>query len=75
MSNHKYNNAYDQSAFDRLYGNSDDIITSRKEVSGNNMTPEEEADYLFANGFLDVRTVSRKAVIEKITSIHKKRDY
>ena len=63
---------YPKDAYDRLYGNRD-AIKSNDVVENSDLSPEETADYLFKNGYVDPETISRKAVIEKIRELRKEK--
>ena len=72
MANHKPENernypddSYDQSAFDRLYGDGSTFVSSGKKVE-QSMTIEERARFLYDNGYIDKDTISFKSVVARL---------
>jgi|11BtaG_2_1085332.scaffolds.fasta_scaffold05483_6 hypothetical protein len=73
MANHvpenerKYpDKSYDQSAFDRLYGDGSTFIMSNKQPVEKSMTIEERARYLYDHGYVDKDNVTLKQVIARL---------
>lgn len=57
---------YDQSAFDRLYGDGSTFIMSNKQPVEKSMTIEERARYLYDHGYIDKDNVTLKQVIARL---------
>jgi hypothetical protein len=73
MANYKPENernypddSYDQSAFDRLYGDGSTFIMSNKQSFEKSMTIEERARFLYDNGYIDKDTISFKSVVARL---------
>lgn len=65
-----------EDSIQKFYKNRDRIVSNKYKRSEDEiqMTAEERADFLFANGYMDEQLVSREYVIERIKKQMRKDD-